>query len=89
MRYFLKNEKGFLSLLGLLFTLAIILFVCYIMINTYLRKPISDKSTEKVISEQNIDTSSYQSIVDTTRKRVQDIEKQAEERQNQLLENTK
>jgi len=74
--------------IGLLFAVAIILILCYHLFKSYYKKPILDDSTEKSLSSQGIDTSSYHSIVDDTRRKVKDIEKKLLE-QEQELQDTK
>jgi hypothetical protein len=84
MQRYYKDENGFLMYIGLLFAVAIILILCYYLFNTYYKKPAFDEPTQKSLSSQDIDTSSYQSIVDDTRKKVKELEKQLLERQEQL-----
>ena len=64
MRYF-RNKRGFLTLLGLIFTLAIILFLCYFMFNVYFKR-----------SSISTNTSNPQTIIDTTRGKIREIEKE-------------
>jgi len=40
--------------------------------NAYLKKPVLDKETEKLASEQGLEDPSHKAIVDTTKKAVQD-----------------
>jgi hypothetical protein len=78
----MKPHRGFASMIGLLFALAIVLFIFYILFNTYFKRTSMDKSTEKAVQEQGINTANYGTIIDSTRNKIKDIEKQAAEREN-------
>ena len=67
------NKKGFVSLIGMLLTLGIIIFLVYILLNTYLKPTIMDS-----------ETSSYKSIADGVRDRVEEINKKTLEQTKQL-----
>ncbi|MFH1339311.1 MAG: hypothetical protein ABIH40_05670 [Candidatus Omnitrophota bacterium] len=56
----------------------------YLVLNTYFKKPSIDKEAEKPLSEQGIDATNYQTILDSTKKKVEDINKQLLEREKQL-----
>ena len=79
------RKKAFASLIELLVVLAIILFLCYIAFNRYFNKPCFDKKTKQVLSEQNINNADYQTIVETTRDKVNDINKTIENVSNKAL----
>lgn len=79
LRYF-KNRRGIVTILGILFALAIILFLCYIAFNTYFIRPSINRSLGNTLSENGIDTSSYQGIKDTAKKRIEDFSRQYEAR---------
>ena len=70
-----KLKAGFMFI-ELLLVLAIIMFIAYKVINLYFKKPSLDKETQRVISTQGIDTTSSKSIVDSTRKKLQDVQHQ-------------
>lgn len=77
MIYYLRDKKGFLLLLELIFTLAIICFLVYMTLNIYFKRPsLNNKEVNKALSEQGIDTSNYQEIKDTIIKKMDDINKQ-------------
>jgi hypothetical protein len=76
------SQKGFASILGLLFALAIIFFIFYLIFNTYFQQSCINKSDQKAVSEPGINTANYGTILDTTRSKIKDIEKQAEEHEN-------
>lgn len=84
MNNYFKNRKGFFTLIGILLAAAIIFILFYILFNSYYKRPALDETTDKTLSEQNIDTSSYSTIVDSTRKQVKDIEGQLLDRSRQL-----
>ena len=60
----------------LLLVLAIIMFVAFTVFKLYFKKPSLNKETQRVISEQGIDTASSRSIIDSTQKKLQDIQGQ-------------
>ena len=70
-----KIKTGFM-LIELLVVLAIIMFIASKVFKSYFIKPSLDKETQKVISEQDIDTTSYQSLIDSSKKKLQDIQDQ-------------
>ena len=70
-----KIKTGFM-LIELLVVLAIIMFIASKVFKLYFMKPYLDKGTQKVISAQGIDTTGYQSLTDSTKKKLQDIQDQ-------------
>jgi len=70
-----KIKAGFMFI-ELLLVLAIIMFIAFKVFNLYFKKPSFNKETQKVISEQGIDTTSSKSIIDSTKKKLQDIQGQ-------------
>ncbi len=83
MNSYLRNKKGFASLIGLVLAVAIVCFLAYIALNTYFKRPIADKSLNQTLSEQKIDTTSYQSLIKSTKSKIEDITQQ----RSQELEN--
>lgn len=80
----IKEIKGsVLGLVGLLFTVAIILFLAYKMLDRNFKKPIADKEVEKTAIEQGIDTSSSQALLDSTRQKLKDINQQYTDREKE------
>lgn len=73
-----NNNKGFLSLLGMVFALAIICWMAYMVFKAYLLQP--NTSTEEKIgsslSGQGTTTYNVKSIEANTRKTIEDITKQ-------------
>lgn len=84
----MPGNAGFIGLLGLLLTLVIISIMAYLALNSYLKPPLPQKNIEKSLplSEQGIDTASYQSVVDTTKKKLDDIQKQQLDNLKQMEE---
>ncbi len=78
------NRRGFITLLEMVLVLAIILFVAYAALNTYFKKPALNKSTEEFLNQQDIDTSSSKAILDTTKKKINDINEQVLKNAQQL-----
>ena len=76
-------NRGF----GLLevFLVAIVLFLLsFLAIRTYLKGPTLDKSTQKTLTEQGIDASSQQAVLESARERIEDYNKQIRNRQIEL-----
>ena len=67
-----KTDDGF-AFIELLVVLAIIAFIAFKLLNAYYKKPAIDKGTQKVLSEQGIDTTRPGSIVDSVKKKLQKI----------------
>ena len=79
------NNDGFLSFLGLLLTLMIIGFLSYTAFRNYYSSVSQpDKEMENSLKEQSINTTSYQSVLDSTRKRINDLNQQEINRAGQL-----
>jgi len=75
---------GFVGLLELLLAVSIILFLAYKMYNSYFKRPIADKPTEKIVSEQGIDTTNAKTVVDSTRQKLKAIDQQSMDRMKEL-----
>jgi len=80
-----NKKNGFLSLLGLILTVGIIIFLFYLSINTYLNKPVVDKESQKALAEQGIDTSSRQAVLESTKRKIADINKEANRRADEII----
>lgn len=78
-RSYTFKEGGFFTLLGLLLAIVIIFILCYIALRVYFKKPPLDKESEKLLSEQGIETSSYQAILDNARKKIKEVERKLQE----------
>lgn len=70
-----KIKAGFMFI-ELLLVLAIIAFIAFRVFKFYFKNPSFNKETQRVISEQGIDTASYESIIDSTKKKLQGIQDQ-------------
>lgn len=70
-----KYRGGFLSLLGMLISLIIVGLLVYFAFNAYFKVPVLDKQTEESVSKAGVDTSSPVTIINSTRKTVDDINK--------------
>ena len=74
---------SYLSLLGLLLTVAVIAIIFYLISTQYLGKS-SDEQTQDFLSEQGLSTSTQQGTLGSAREAVRKINLQALNRQKQL-----
>jgi len=58
----------------LLLVLAIIAFIAIKVLNNYYKRPSMNKETQKVMSEQGINTASYISIKDSVKNKLKNIQ---------------
>jgi len=65
-----------LAFIETLLVLAIILFLGYKLLNLYFKSSPLNKETGKFISEQGINTTNYKTTMDSTREKIQTIQKQ-------------
>ena len=77
-----KANNGF-AYIELLVVLAIIAFIAIKLLNNYYKKPSIDKETQKVVSEQGIDTASPRSIVDSVKNTLQNAKNKQADRVEQ------
>jgi len=77
-----KANNGF-AYIELLVVLAIIAFIAIKLLNNYYKKPSIDKETQKVVSEQGIDTTSYSSIVGSVKNTLQNAKNKQADRVEQ------
>ncbi len=80
-----NKKNGFLSLLGLILTVGIIIFLCYLAVNTYFHKPVVDKESRDALAEQGIDASSRQAVLESTKRKIADINKEANHRADEII----
>lgn len=80
-----NQERGFLSLLGIVASLIIVCILLYLLLNTYFKKTVPDKRIGIGVTAPNIDTSSYKSIVDSTKNTVENINKQREAQLDEFM----
>ena len=73
-----KIKAGFMFI-ELLLVMAIIMFIAFKAFKLYFKNPSFDKETQKFISEEGIDATNYKSIIDSTKKKLHDIQEQQKE----------
>jgi type II secretory pathway pseudopilin PulG len=81
--YYKKTTRGF-ALLELLLVAILIVSLFFITLKFYVKNPSIDKETKKSLSEQGIDTSSQKAILDSTKAKVEELNKQMLNREKQL-----
>ena len=79
-----SSNKGFVSLLGLILSIAIICILFYISLKVYFKKLLPEGEIKKSLEGQGIDTSSYPAVLDSSKKKIEDINRQIHERDRQL-----
>lgn len=67
------SRGGIFSLLWLMLTAALILFLYSKFINVYFKNSPRGGLGAEVLSGQGIDTSSYKAVINSTKKKVEDI----------------
>ncbi len=80
--YYIRHNKGFVSFIGFLIAVIIAVVLCYIMMRTYTKGPPIkiNEETKEALEESGIDTSSSSGTLDSTRDRIEEIKRIAEER---------
>ena len=78
------SSKGFISLLGLVLTLAIITIVLSMLLKVYFRRPVSTYEDQELFSQEDGDVSTHQGILDNTRKTLEDYNKSILEREREI-----
>ena len=68
-----KIKAGFMFL-EILLVLAIIMFIAFKVFKLYFKNPPIDKETQRVITEQGINTTTYKSIINSTKDKLEDIQ---------------
>jgi len=79
-----RLKQAFLSLLGLLVTIAIICILAFTTFKSYFQKPVLDEPSEKFIQEQNINTTNYQSILSSTKDKLRKATQTENEHVNEV-----
>jgi len=88
---YLSQERGFLSLLGMVLTLSIICFLAYLLLNTYFKMPLAGQKAVNagIYPDIGLSTGSgvsgYRSIVNNTRGTLDSINKQHEKQIDDLM----
>lgn len=76
----LRDNKGYLSLIGLVITALLICILIYLTFRIYMPTPYSLKRLGNLTNETdaniNIDTSTYRAVEDSTRKTLEEIKNQ-------------
>ncbi|MBP7216279.1 MAG: hypothetical protein KBA46_03230 [Candidatus Omnitrophica bacterium] len=70
-----QTERGF-GLLEIVLTAAILLVVYFILMKVYFKKTIMREESQRVTIDAGIDTSNYQSILDSSRDKIHAIQRQ-------------
>ncbi len=78
------NNFGFLTLLSLVFTLAIICIISYLSVKVYFKKPLPDEDKEGSFSVPVVTPSNYKAVMNATINKIGDINKQRFNELNQL-----
>ena len=84
MAKYLRDQKGFLSLISMLVTLAIICFCVYYMMKNYFSPQIAGMAGVSSPGLSGNVMGSAQSIVSSTREKVDEINRKSQEQMNQL-----
>ena len=84
-----KNQKAFVSLLGLLLAIAIIVFIGYKMYGVYLNKSTPDAQTKKALADQNIDMSNQMGAFGGAKTKIRDVNKILQDQSDQMMDATK
>jgi type II secretory pathway pseudopilin PulG len=71
-----KRFKSGFAFLEILLVAVVIIVLCYLALKSYLKNPSMDKTTQEVLSQQGIDTSSQKAVLDSARERIKDLNKQ-------------
>ena len=69
----MKVKTGFMFIEFLL-VLAVVMFIVLKIFKLYFNNPSLNKETQRVVSEQSIDTTSYKSTIDSVKNKVEDIQ---------------
>jgi len=79
-----KQQKGFLSILGLLITVVIIAFLSYLLINVYLFRQPAILEMEQGVPQNVHGVKQYQTIIDDTHRFTAEINEGIRSRQQQI-----
>ena len=80
----MRRRRGFVSLLGLVITLLIIGILSVSFIRFYSGTGKQEAGTDETFKKEGIDTSTPSSIVESTRKKVNEINEQLAEKEKQF-----
>jgi len=79
----LNRETGF-SLIGMLLALIIIAILYLIAIKVYFKGPVIDEETKEFLTEQGIESDDYRGVVESTRHKMDKVNKEIERREKHL-----
>ena len=75
---YLRNEKGFFALIGMLVVLALICFFVYYVINVYFGLQVAQQAgVSGTVSSDNNAPANYKSIISSTRDKVEELNKKS------------
>lgn len=74
MKGLLKDNKGYITLVGILLVVVIIGVLYYASANSYFKKPLLDEETHELVEKEGIDTSTYKSLLDSTKEKAKEYE---------------
>jgi hypothetical protein len=80
------NQKGFLTLLGLLIVILIIGMIFSVVMSSYFQIAPANKKTGESISTPSVSTPRPKAILDSTRQKLQDSQRKILERQQQIID---
>ena len=78
-----RSRAGF-AFIELLLVLLTIVFLYYLISKFHLGKPLLNKEVEQTLVQQGINTTSYKTIVDSTKAKLADIQERQEENAKKL-----
>ncbi|MFH1201592.1 MAG: type II secretion system protein [Candidatus Omnitrophota bacterium] len=81
----LKQKRAF-GFIEILLVLVIISFLSYFILKTYLKKPNLNNDTQKVLTEEGIDSTNQKALLDSIKSKVGAINKQQAEREKAMEE---
>jgi len=74
-----KQSRAGFALIELLLVLLVIIFLYYLVPKFYFKKPSLNKEVEQTLVHQGIDTTNYKTILDSTKAKLANIQKQEAE----------
>jgi len=78
----LKDNKGFVYIIGLLIT---VLIMCFVSYSVFFKKGSKKNGDDEYLAQSGIDTSNAKTILDTSRKSIKDVEQKMVDRESELL----
>lgn len=85
----MSNKKGFVSLISMLITLAIICYLAYYLLNIYFKPSTGTPQAGGSFSGSNPSVSGYKSMAESTKDKVTEINRLSQERMDQLGDTVK